>query len=88
MATDPTIEVNGFAYREIRMRSGVDTEPCAKAIGISRAYLANIELGQRVRVKPSVFTGMLNALQIRDRRAILADPHSLPVDVAEEAKSA
>jgi transcriptional regulator with XRE-family HTH domain len=89
--TATTIEVNGFAYREIRIRSGIDTEPCAQAIGISRAYLANIELGQRVRVKPSVFAGMLNALQIADRRAILADPHAAPIEVGDEearAKSA
>lgn len=77
------VEVNGFAFREIRVRSGIDTEPCAKDIGISRAYLANIELGHRVRVKPSVFNAMLNALGITDRRAILSHPHVAAVEITE-----
>lgn len=81
--TPTTIEVNGFAYREIRMRSGVDIAPCADDIGISRPYLARIELGDRVRVSPPVFAGMIRALQIGDRRAILANPHTAPTDLDE-----
>lgn len=89
-ANRPMIEVNGFAYREIRVRSGVDTAPCAEQIGISRGYLACLETGSRVRVSPGVFQRMLSALGIADRRAILANPHSEPIDLADrsEAKSA
>lgn len=84
-ATPTTVEVNGFALREIRVRSGIDTAPCAATIGISRPYLAKIETGARVQVSPSVFHAMLAALQIRDRRAILANPHgpAIALDLAE-----
>jgi transcriptional regulator with XRE-family HTH domain len=85
-----TIEVNGFAYREIRIRSGIDIAPCAESAGISRPYLARLELGARVRVSPPVFQNLLRALQITDRRAILANPHGEAIDLDEqdEAKSA
>lgn len=83
MANTPptTIEVNGFAFREIRVRSGMDIAPCAAEIGISRPYLARIEYGERVRVRPSVFVAMLRVLQISDRRAILSNPLGDPIDV-------
>lgn len=87
-----SIEVNGFAFREIRIRSGVEIAECAEQIGISRPYLAHIELGSRVRVRPKVFAGMLGALQITDRRAIIADPHGPILEVgwrdAAETRSA
>lgn len=79
--TPPNIEINGFAFRELRIRSGMDIAPCAEQIGISRPYLARIEYGERVRVSPPVFTAMLRVLQITDRRALLADPHGEPIEV-------
>lgn len=82
-----SIEVNGFAFREIRMRSGVEIAPCAEQIGISRSYLAHLELGSRVRVRPAVFAGMIRALQISDRRALLADPHGPAVEIDEDVLS-
>lgn len=87
--TPTTIEVNGFAFREIRVRSGMDIAPTAAAIGISRPYLAHLELGQRVRVRPPVFLAMLRVLQIKDRRALLADPHGPAVEIEDldEAES-
>ncbi|WP_158578433.1 helix-turn-helix domain-containing protein [Spongiactinospora rosea] len=78
--TPTTIGVNGFALRELRVRSGWDTKPFAATIGISRPYLVRIELGERQRVSPSVFAAMLRALQLKDRRAILADPHGVATD--------
>lgn len=80
-----SIEVNGFAFREIRMRSGIEIAPCAEQIGISRPYLAHIELGSRVRVRPAVFAGMLRVLQITDRRALLTDPHGVVSEIDEAA---
>lgn len=67
--------MNGFALREIRIRSGVDIAPLARQIGVTRSYLAKIELGHSVRVSPSVFSAIQQALVISDRRAILANPH-------------
>ena len=83
-STPTTIEVNGFAFREIRIRSGVDIGPCADQVGISRPYLSRLELGDRVRVSPRVFSALLQTLQINDRRAILADPHGPGIDLDEE----
>lgn len=85
--TRTTIEVNGFAVREIRIRSGIDIAPCAEAAGISRPYLALIETGARVRVSPPVFEGLRSALTLGDRRAILADPHSEAVEPDERVSA-
>jgi transcriptional regulator with XRE-family HTH domain len=74
------VAVNGPAFREIRVRSGIKTQACADLIGISRAYLAHVELGSRTHVSPTVFTAMLRALGITDRRAILANPYGEPAE--------
>lgn len=70
-----TIPINGFACREIRVRSGIDIAPLAEQIGVSRPYLAKIELGHSLRVSPTVFAALIHALGIKDRRALLAHPH-------------
>jgi transcriptional regulator with XRE-family HTH domain len=75
----PMIEVNGFAFRVIRKLSGLDAGPCADLVGVDRSYLNRLENGTRRRVSPEVFAGMLRALSLTDRRAILANPHGLPV---------
>lgn len=80
--TPPNIEVNGFAFREIRVRSGINAAPCALEIGIDRSYLNRLENGDRVRVSPEVFAGMIRALSLADRRAILANPHGSAIDLA------
>lgn len=84
------IEVNGPAVREIRTRSGINTASLAEAIDVDRSYLSRLETGARRRVSPTVFTAILRALGIKDRRAILANPHSadvveLPTEPAELA---
>lgn len=81
-----TIEVNGFAVREIRKRSGIDVSALAEHVtailqvaghktGLTRSYLAKIELGHSERVSPKVFDALLTALAIDERRALLANPH-------------
>jgi transcriptional regulator with XRE-family HTH domain len=74
-ATGTTIEVNGYAIREIRLRMGLATRSCAEAIGIDRSYLAGIELGKRTRVSPPVFASICRVLALDDTRAIRANPH-------------
>lgn len=71
--------MNGFALREIRIRSGIEIAPLAAQIGVTRSYLAKIELGHSVRVSPKVYVAVLDALGIRDRRVLLAQPHTLQV---------
>lgn len=78
--TPTTVEVNGYALREIRIRTGVDAGRCALAVGIDRSYLSRIETGARVRVSPSTLIGLLDVLGIKDRRAILANPHGPSAD--------
>lgn len=75
-----TIPINGFACREIRVRSGIDIAPFAELVGVSRAYMAKIELGHSTKVSPKVFAAIQGGLGVRDRRALLAHPHA-----AEEA---
>lgn len=76
MTTTPTtLEVHGPAIREIRLRSGMGTAELAAAVGVERPYIAKIELGHSRRVSPRVFNGLLAALSIKDRRAILANPY-------------
>lgn len=77
MALAPTtIEINGYALRELRIRSGVEIAPLSKQVGIHRASMANLELGHRQRVSPKVFNAILSALAITDRRVLLANPHA------------
>lgn len=74
-----TIEINGFALREIRVRSGLEVQPLADQVEVTRSYLAKIELGHSVRVSPKVYVALLKALGIQDRRVLLADPHGTRV---------
>jgi transcriptional regulator with XRE-family HTH domain len=79
-----TVEVNGYALREIRVRGGVDIAPMAEQIGVSRSYLTKIELGHNTRVSPGVFNALLQALSLTDRRVLLANPHgNQPLAVAQ-----
>lgn len=82
--TATTIEVNGYALRELRIRSGLGVAELAAQVGVQRPYIAKIELGHSRRVSPKVFNALLSALSINDRRALLANPHG----VASEAVSA
>lgn len=74
MATT-SIEVNGFAIREIRIILGVDMDELAERVDVKRPYINKIELGHSPRVSPKVFASLMKALGLRDRRAILANPH-------------
>lgn len=69
--TSTTVPVNGPALREIRIRSGVSTEALAKEVGVGRPYIARIELGHSKRVSPEVYSALLRALSITDRRTLL-----------------
>lgn len=79
MPAPTTVEVNGFALREIRIRSGLGVVELAEQVGVRRPYIAKIELGHSVRVSPKVFNNLLVALTINDRRALLANPHGAAI---------
>lgn len=76
MSTATTVEVNGFALRELRVRSGIGVADLAAQIGVQRPYIAKIELGHSTRVSPKVYNALLSALAIQDRRVLMASPHA------------
>lgn len=77
MATNPTaIDINGYALRMIRVRSGVGVAELAEQIGKTRSYVAKIELGHNKRVSPETYKALLDALQIEDHRTLLVSPHA------------
>lgn len=77
--TAPMVEINGFALRAIRVRSGIDAGPFAEQVGIDRSYLNRIENGRRRRIQPSTLAALLDALALTDQRALLASPHATEV---------
>lgn len=72
--TSTTVSINGFALREIRVRSGISVQQLADQLGLARSYITKIELGYSRRVSPPVFAALLSALVVGDRRALLAQP--------------
>lgn len=85
MTTPTTIEINGYAVRELRIRSGLGVQELAAQIGVTRAYVAKIELGHSRRVSPKTYNALLSALSIHDRRSLLCNPHGEAADVEDVA---
>lgn len=69
-----TVDINGYAMREIRIRSGIGVRQLAEEIGKDRTYISKIENGHP-RVSGEVYKALLVALKIEDRRVLLALPH-------------
>lgn len=84
MPTATTVEINGFALREIRVRTGVSVMDLAKQVDVQRPYIAKIELGHSRRVSPKVFNALVSALAITDRRVLMANPHG-PAEIKAAA---
>lgn len=61
-----TYQVNGAAIRTRRKELGMDLNMCATAIGISRAYLDQLELGHRRRPRPPIYAALRTALRVTD----------------------
>jgi len=74
-AAAATIEINGYALREVRNRTGVSANKFAQQINLSQSYLSRIENGQRTRISPEVYTAILKGLGVTDQRTFLANPH-------------
>lgn len=49
--------------------------PLGRSVGVNRPYIAKLELGHSRRVSPKVFSALIAALAIGDRRAIMANPY-------------
>lgn len=76
MSTGTTIEINGFAVRERRVREGKAVAALAAEVGVQRPYIAKIELGHSRRVSPAVFNALVVALAVQDRRSLMANPYA------------
>lgn len=82
--TRTTVAINGYALRELRVRSGIGVADLAEQVGVQRPYVAKIELGHSRRVSPKVYNALLSALAIEDRRVLMANPY---VDDVEQVAS-
>lgn len=69
------IGINGFALRAIRELSGVNQGTLATRAQCDRTHINHIEAGHYQRVSPELFTRIVRALALEDRRALMVDPH-------------
>lgn len=67
-----TIAVNGLVIRELRMLQGMRVRELAAKAGVGRSYITRLETGDRTRVSPWVFNGIVNGLGVADRRSLMA----------------
>lgn len=84
--TPTTVEINGYALRKIRVLSGIGVADLARQVGTTRSYIAKLELGHNRRVSPAVYNALLEALDIQDRRTLLAAPNAV-ADTPTEART-
>ena len=75
-STRTTITVHGPALRELRVRAGMPIQDLAEACGVKRPHLTKVELGRNRKVSPRLFNALLDALGIKDRRVLMADPYA------------
>lgn len=80
-----TVEIQGFALRVIRVRSGRKTADLASSLQCDRSYITKIENGHSRRVSGEFYSQLLAELQIEDRRALLASPFAAAGDPNQEA---
>jgi transcriptional regulator with XRE-family HTH domain len=85
MPTATTVEIHGYALRELRIRSGLGVAELAAQIDVTRAYIAKLELGHSRRVSPKTYNALLAALSIQDRRVLLCNPHADAAALGETA---
>ncbi|MEU3903249.1 helix-turn-helix domain-containing protein [Streptomyces goshikiensis] len=68
-----TYQVNGVAIRTRRKELGMELAECATAVGISRAYLDQLELGHRCNPRPSIYAALRTALRVTDDRLLATE---------------
>lgn len=68
-----TIPINGAAVRSVRIDRGIEVADLARRVGISRAYLTNLELGHKRRASPTVYAALVRALRPEPADALRAD---------------
>jgi transcriptional regulator with XRE-family HTH domain len=69
---DRTVEVHGYALREIRELRGRKVADLAAALDVDRSYITHIENGSKRRVSPEFYNALCSELLIQDQRVLLA----------------
>ena len=69
-----SVEIQGFALRVIRERSGQKMAEVAEALNVDRSYINKIETGHSKRVSTVFYSRLLAQLNLADYRALLANP--------------
>lgn len=72
-APEQTVDIHGYALREIRVREGRKVAELAVALECDRSYIARLELGHARRVSRPFYYKLCDELHIEDRRALLAN---------------
>lgn len=71
-AAEQTVDIHGYALREIRVREGRKVAELATALGCDRSYIARLELGHARRVSRTFYYKLCDELHVEDKRALLA----------------
>lgn len=71
-AREETIDIHGYALREIREAKGRKVADLAASLGCDRSYITRLELGHSKRVSRVFYAQLLKELDVRDYRALLA----------------
>jgi transcriptional regulator with XRE-family HTH domain len=74
MPQTTTVEVDGDAIRDRRLRAGLDTKQLADAMGISADYLRRLETGRRRRLGTAKYARLCKQLSAIYGSDLLA-PH-------------
>lgn len=77
----PTVEINGYALRQVRQLMDLTPGAVAARIDKDRTYIVKMEHGAVTRVSRGVFDALVLALGV-DCRVLLANPHATDVEVA------
>jgi transcriptional regulator with XRE-family HTH domain len=71
-AREETIDIHGYALREIREAKGRAVAELADALGVDRSYITRLELGHSRRVSRVFYSKLMAELDIRDHRVLYA----------------
>lgn len=82
MPGQETVEIHGYALREIRALKGRNTVELADALDCDPSYISRIELGYARRVSRVFYRRLIGELGIKDERVLLA---TAPTRDAEDA---
>lgn len=85
MPNTPTFTINGRVVRELRASWGLTQEQLASECAVTRQWVSKVESCDRVEVSGAVLRGLTRALQVQDRRALLASPDGADDEIAGAA---